>query len=383
MIMKKSLLTIFGAAFLASASFAQDEEIDTTWNLGWYDTLNAHFVVKVEPSNAVWGLKGLTADGLDWKAGNSTGATNVAVVEGGKLKITHTRISGDANYTDISFTTTGWKGDGTKPFGEGSDTVVGQFVNMAGDANEAIVYATIQTDVDCEVRLDLGDINGHTANSGTVRVKVTAGAPQNFEFDFSETLYDWYAGDAYGVENGRNNASELTVDGKTVTYKHQDFIPFRIDAVSRLMWSIDDAGQGEIDKVINVEISNLVIGSSKNAVDYIAPTKENVESGKILFDATKVVLAQYTDVDKGIDVTSKLLPSTPFVSVFTTAASATLTVSPNPATTTITVNEEAVVYTALGVATSVAGIGTLDISVLTPGTYYVVSATGSVTLSVQ
>lgn len=383
--MKKSLLTILGASFFASLSFAQ-VVTDTTYDVSWYDTLDSKFCVKLDPSNVKLGLKGLCVDNIaeQWKATTNDVAKNDITVENGKLTIVHKRLTMKDNWTDITLVTTNWVGGTTKKFGADADTLAGMYVDMQGDVK---VQATIQTDIACNLRLDLVDVNGHTGNSGTQRYQLEAGAAKNYEFDFSTDnlygvkLFDFYSGDFYGVENGRYANTQLKFGpaaGDTIDYGAQAFIPCRTDGINRLSFTINDASdKGSVeDGAITVIMTNLTIGNPVFAANFVPYTQENVDAGKIAFNPAKVVVANYINKD---GVGTKIGVST---AVGITSASA-LEVYPNPAKGQITVNEDVTVKTVGGVATAVSGTGVLDISSLVAGTYYVVGTTGTATLVVE
>lgn len=297
--MKPIAIVILVPLFVIGLLKTTEGQTDSTYDSAWWDTLNHHYAVRLEMSNEVEGLKDLTSGEATklWTVGYGSAADQSISFYDEAMYITHTRTSSDLNWQENTIQFTEWTGDGYGKFGPNSQVMRGQYVNMSEDI---IVRATISTDVTCEVRMDVVDVNGHIGNSHSARRIISPGEEQTYTFDFRDTLYDWYGGDFWGESNGRYSSSDLIViqpDGSKFikTYGLGEFIPFDSRRVAKLTFTINDGEQGEIGQEINLKISNIVIGNPSKAQTFHVCNEENIQNGNIIYNPGNIWRAYYGD----------------------------------------------------------------------------------------
>ncbi len=390
--MKKGLLTLFGAAAFATGAFATGDDIELY--APYMDSVNQKYSVKLDLTNRTVGLSGLTNDVTSelwavstWNA--ATVAQEGSIVDN-KLVIKSTRLKAGDNWQDITLQFTSWVGGSEKKFGAVADTMVGQFIDLTGNV---VLSAKIETNIACKLRFDLIDANGNISNSKTSQDTILSGVADYYTFRFDEdSLMNWYGGDMWGTENGRNNPSQLYFnkedgDSVKVSLPGGKYVPVDLSKIVKIALVVNDAAAGatigKIDDEVIITISELVIGEQKTPTTFV-PYDATATSSPVVFVPANVKKVPYPskfDIYDGGTLPTFLM-GVP-VSDELVASTSSLVVYPNPAKGQINVNEFATITTELGIATGISGEGVLDIASLTHGIYYVVSTTGSVKLIVE
>ncbi len=184
-------------------------------------------------------------------------------------------------------TTIKFKGQETSD-GLAADTLVGMYVDMR---NTPEIRVFIKTDVECNILFDIKDANGHVSSSHVSRNTINAGNGQYYTFSYpnDNTLFDWHSGDFWSVKNGRYSTSNLSVDGSTYTFDTITNIPFDLSKVVGYRLMINDGSKGLIDQPINIEMSDMTIGTVEKAVPFI---RYQYDSPALVANPANVILAK-------------------------------------------------------------------------------------------
>lgn len=203
------------------------------------------------------------------------------------------------------------------------DTLTGMFVDMS-ISGEYSVTLTVKTDHDCQLRIDLKDANGRTANGkatsayqNTQRLSLKAADGwKTFTVTWDKDMLDFYSGDYWGNANGMYNGIGEVVNGvkdnsngfgaegtylwawtddthtsviKTEIAQETN-IPVTPNAIASIIFIIDAEAQGTVNVPVNVQIKDLTIGDVASAVDFIPVFTDMSVSDKIIYNPKAAVL---------------------------------------------------------------------------------------------
>jgi len=313
--MKNKLLALLTTTFIALPALSQ-EKADRIADPDFMAYFDEAYSVLLDLSNRCAGIKDLTGpETIELWTPPADGPADYDIsFDNSVMTIAKTLTSTDANWESVDLNTLSNMQQKGSLFahiaeekGEEPAILTGMFVDMTIDG-QVVMNLTVKTDTDCQLRVDLADANGRQANGkasynyrNSQRIDLYArDGWADIELTWSDPLFDYYSGSYWGVTNGmRDNSAPLWVwtdstkkEKREYTIEEETPIPVSMQTISKIMLTIDDGeakNPGAIGDTKTLQIKDLSLGRTSDAVNFKAVNQQNLERGDIIYNPENAV----------------------------------------------------------------------------------------------